>query len=626
MATLFDLAQAYLNRALPETFRYDRTNQPAIPTPVPTPVVPEPIKQLPRPGGNEEGFSVYNPDPNRTKTKDNYSPYAARQFGETSLIGSGDSQFDINKYGTGFRTQTEANKFMDMYPDYYNVGPKTGIEKLAGMMPGKKILEGIGSLLPTSDRGILENELTGQGFAIDDVGRFVAATPGTINTAENIMAGYSAYRTDADTFQKRRDLINAKMSDTNINPKTGKTYKEEKLAALDEAERRFFAAKDLTTGISDQKKKAKDPTYKSTAEKITEGITTAEDDSGSDMLEGIETILGTKPITKYRDPIMDMVSPPTSSFPDYSGVTGVTKPGAPTGIETIKNIIDTPKSLDKDFSTISDDLMASLGLDKKVNIMDDLDNLYVDSGKIKTDATTKTKTKTKTKPKGPTTGTTKPGTGGRGPVTGTTKPGTKSKGTTGTTKPGTKSRSKSIPDRGRGQSNVGTKSKGPVSTKGQAGPPSQRGGGGGGGGGGGCFLKGTLITMLDGTRKPVEQVDLGNEVAIGGKVFATGKFLVKNLHDYKGIKVSGSHMVSENNKWVRVEDSEHGKLLGNEEHTVYVFGSENRRILINDILFTDYFEVNEQDKLMNNEEDFFDNWKLYAKQDSGNNVYIINAS
>ena len=624
-ATLADLAQQYLAQPLPDI---SGIFQPVTDTPVEeTPVeetIPGVTSQLLRSVGGDD-FGVYNPDPNRTRTPDQYDPYTYRQAVERNLIGSGDSQFDINKYGTGFRTQTEANKFMDMYPDYYNVGPKTGIEKLAGMMPGKKILEGIGSLLPTSDRGILENELTGQGFAIDDVGRFVAATPGTINTAENIMAGYSAYRTDADTFQKRRDLINAKMSDTNINPKTGKTYKEEKLAALDEAERRFFAAKDLTTGISDQKKKAKDPTYKSTAEKITEGITTAEDDSGSDMLEGIETILGTKPITKYRDPIMDMVSPPTSSFPDYSGVTGVTKPGAPTGIETIKNIIDTPKSLDKDFSTISDDLMASLGLDKKVNIMDDLDNLYVDSGKIKTDATTKTKTKTK--PKGPTTGTTKPGTGGRGPVTGTTKPGTKSKGTTtGTTKPGTKSRSKSIPDRGRGQSNVGTKSKGPVSTKGQAGPPSQRGGGGGGGGGGGCFLKGTLITMLDGTRKPVEQVDLGNEVAIGGKVFATGKFLVKNLHDYKGIKVSGSHMVSENNKWVRVEDSEHGKLLGNEEHTVYVFGSENRRILINDILFTDYFEVNEQDKLMNNEEDFFDNWKLYAKQDSGNNVDIINAS
>ena len=147
-----------------------------------------------------------------------------------------------------------------------------------------------------------------------------------------------------------------------------------------------------------------------------------------------------------------------------------------------------------------------------------------------------------------------------------------------------------------------------------------------GGGGDGCFLKGTLVTMSDGSKKEIQEIDLGDEVAIGGKVFATGKFLVNNLHDYKGIKVSGSHMVNENNKWVRVEDSEHGKLLGDEEHTVYVFGAENRRILINDILFTDYFEVNEQDKLINNEKNFFNNWKIYAKQDSGNNVDIINAN
>jgi hypothetical protein len=165
---------------------------------------------------------------------------------------------------------------------------------------------------------------------------------------------------------------------------------------------------------------------------------------------------------------------------------------------------------------------------------------------------------------------------------------------------------------------------GSVSTAGQAGPPSQRGGGGGGGSGG-CFLKGTQVTMADGSTKAIEQVDLGDKVAKGGKVFATGKFLVENLHDYKGVKVSGSHMVSEDGNWVRVEDSKHGKPLGDDEHTVYVFGSENRRILINGITFTDYFEVNEQDKLLNNEKDFFNNWKNYASKDSQNNVEIINA-
>jgi hypothetical protein len=148
---------------------------------------------------------------------------------------------------------------------------------------------------------------------------------------------------------------------------------------------------------------------------------------------------------------------------------------------------------------------------------------------------------------------------------------------------------------------------------------------GGGNNSGGCFLKGTQVTMADGSTKAIEQVDLGDNVAKGGKVFATGKFLVENLHDYKGIKVSGSHMVSEDGNWVRVEDSKHGKALGDDEHTVYVFGAENRRILINDILFTDYFEVNEQEKLSEGDK-FFDNWKIHAKVDSDNNVNVLNAN
>jgi hypothetical protein len=152
------------------------------------------------------------------------------------------------------------------------------------------------------------------------------------------------------------------------------------------------------------------------------------------------------------------------------------------------------------------------------------------------------------------------------------------------------------------------------------------GGGGGGGDGGGCFLAGTLVTMADGSTKPVEKVDLKDNVAEGGKVFATGKFLVENLHDYKGIKVSGSHMVNEDGNWVRVEDSKHGKLLGDDEHTVYVFGSENRKILINGILFTDYFEVKEQEKFLEDEKNFFKNWKQFSKEHNESNVNILNAS
>ena len=142
----------------------------------------------------------------------------------------------------------------------------------------------------------------------------------------------------------------------------------------------------------------------------------------------------------------------------------------------------------------------------------------------------------------------------------------------------------------------------------------------------GCFIKGTLVTMADGSNKPVEQVDLGDKVAEGGLVFAVGKFLNTELYDYKGIKVSGSHMVNEDGVWIRVRDTKHGKSLGNDENTVYVFGSENRRILINGILFTDYFEVSEQDQLINNKKNFFNNWKNYGNTIDEHNVNTLNAS
>jgi hypothetical protein len=145
------------------------------------------------------------------------------------------------------------------------------------------------------------------------------------------------------------------------------------------------------------------------------------------------------------------------------------------------------------------------------------------------------------------------------------------------------------------------------------------------GSGGGCFIAGTMITMADGTQKPVEQVDIRDEVAVGGFVFATGKFLIDNLYDYKGIKVSGTHMVKEDGKWTRVEDSEHGVALGDDEHIVYVFGSEHRRIIIDGTEFTDYFELSEQKELINHGEGIFSNWRDHDRQIHGKNVNILNA-
>jgi hypothetical protein len=145
-----------------------------------------------------------------------------------------------------------------------------------------------------------------------------------------------------------------------------------------------------------------------------------------------------------------------------------------------------------------------------------------------------------------------------------------------------------------------------------------------GSGGGGCFLAGTLVTMADGSTKAVEQVDLKDEVAMGGFVFATGKFLIENLYDYKGVKVSGVHMVKEDGAWMRVMDSKHSVSLGDNEHVVYVFGSEHRRILINGIEFTDYFEISEKEELLNHGDKFFGIWQDHDRQIHEKNVKILN--
>jgi hypothetical protein len=140
----------------------------------------------------------------------------------------------------------------------------------------------------------------------------------------------------------------------------------------------------------------------------------------------------------------------------------------------------------------------------------------------------------------------------------------------------------------------------------------------------GCFLPNTEITMANGSKKKIIDIELKDNIKVGGNVFATAKFLINNLYDYKGVKVSGSHMVNENNKWIRVEDSNIAKSLGNDEHVVYTLGTQNRRIVINDILFTDYFEIDEKQELIKQGDSYFDNWRLHSDYLSEQNVYKIN--
>ena len=142
----------------------------------------------------------------------------------------------------------------------------------------------------------------------------------------------------------------------------------------------------------------------------------------------------------------------------------------------------------------------------------------------------------------------------------------------------------------------------------------------------GCFLPDTLVSMADGSKKKIIDIELKDNIAIGGFVFATGKFLITDLYDYKGIKVSGTHMVNEEGIWKEVKDTKHGKSLGNDEQVVYTLGADKRRILINNILFTDYFEVEEKDKLREVGDTYFDSWRDNVVILNEKNKEILNAS
>lgn len=71
-----------------------------------------------------------------------------------------------------------------------------------------------------------------------------------------------------------------------------------------------------------------------------------------------------------------------------------------------------------------------------------------------------------------------------------------------------------------------------------------------------CFAAGTPILMADGSMKKVENLDLLDQLYLGGKVIGKGVSLSNFIYHYKGNYMDGSHVVYEDGKWLKVSDSE----------------------------------------------------------------------
>lgn len=113
---------------------------------------------------------------------------------------------------------------------------------------------------------------------------------------------------------------------------------------------------------------------------------------------------------------------------------------------------------------------------------------------------------------------------------------------------------------------------------------------------GSCFPKDTMVTMKDGSKKPIQEITAKEEISIGGEV--TSSILsvgIYQLYDYLGVKVTGDHAVFEDGKFVRVKDSKKGTLTDEYVDTVYSLATEDHKIIINDIMFADYDESDNQE-------------------------------
>ena len=115
-----------------------------------------------------------------------------------------------------------------------------------------------------------------------------------------------------------------------------------------------------------------------------------------------------------------------------------------------------------------------------------------------------------------------------------------------------------------------------------------------------CFDENTPITLYNGITKKIKDIRIGEKL-ISGRALGVMKFTSKgsDMYNYKGIKVAGCHLVKEDDKWIRVEDSNLKKPIKYNKNYIYCLYTTDSNIVINDITFADYLETNNKKQIHN---------------------------
>ncbi len=240
--TQFGLPQGvvdYLNNQLPNIDKIF-PDPPVVDDPDPDPdPEAEAEDNLTLPVYPEDYGDTFGVDPAKLRMPSSYTETPGLPEAYNQLL----ANRQLTKMGIKNPFANEANLGEAYYGDMYDVNPDpytqtwrdkigAGIRSLghsAGRyMPGAMIGNAISNMLPPNKTALLQKEMLGQGFALDDLGRIVNVshgkradgTYGYIDyvTPGNIMAGYRP--TSVDTFDKRM----AKILAGNATKKTKDRY------------------------------------------------------------------------------------------------------------------------------------------------------------------------------------------------------------------------------------------------------------------------------------------------------------------------------------------------------------------------------------------------------------------
>lgn len=106
-----------------------------------------------------------------------------------------------------------------------------------------------------------------------------------------------------------------------------------------------------------------------------------------------------------------------------------------------------------------------------------------------------------------------------------------------------------------------------------------------------CFAACTMVKMQDGSFKFISDIQLGDVLFEGGKVYTKLESISDNLYLYGNTIVTGGHAVLEDGSWKRVENSDKAEMLDKIDTKVFNLSTENHMICTQNTIFADFDET-----------------------------------